>query len=330
MSIWRPSILTASINKIKPVQTIALDKVFSRKAPQIGENYAWDVVAGSETLMKNIKAAAPATVTQNTGKLHVACTGPRFSEKRLITAEYLNGLRRFGTDVQQELLVNEIARNQADMRAKLDRTREFQAISALQGLVVDSDGNTIVDYAFAGAQKPVLAGKNLWTDSESKPITNIRAWKKLISDAIGGVDQFFAFCGSEVMDAMLNNANLRELMQYVVGDQLARDGRIARVAGVEFIEYDFSYLTALGVRTQAMSPKLMILVGVTSDVAAEYYAPPLVLGVEGGVGQGGTASMIYSDSWEEKDPSGRWIRVESRPLPVLFKTEAIVVAKPVA
>jgi hypothetical protein len=329
MSVWKPSVLTAAVNKIKPVRTDVLDRVFARKAPQISENFAWDVVSGSETLMKNIKVAAPATVAQLNGKIHVTCTGPRFAEKRLITAEYLNGLRRFGADVQQELLQNEIARNQADMRAKLDRTREFQAVSALKGLVVDSDGNTIVDYSLPGAQKPTLAGRDLWTDDESKPINNLRAWKKAIRDGVGNCDSFFAFVGSTVMEALLNNPNMRELLKYTIGDQVAREGRIAHAAGIDFIEYDFSYLNGSGTRTRALGDSYMILVGVNPDMAAEYYAPPAIIGVEGGVGSGGNASMIYSDSWEERDPSGRWIRVESRPLPVLFKTESIIYAKPV-
>jgi hypothetical protein len=327
MSIWRPSILTAAVNKIKPVKTPALDRVFANKQPQTSKNFAWDVIAGTEKLMKPVRTSAPATVSQNNTKLHVSCEGPRFSEKRLITADQLDALRRLGSDVEQELLQKEIARNQTDLRSKLDRTREFQAISALKGQVVDADGNVLVDYGFSGDQQVTLAGKNLWTDSESKPINNLRAWKRFIADGIGGVDQWFAFLGFEAMDALLNNVNMRDLLKYTMGDQVAKEGRIANAAGIEFVEYDFSYLNDAGTRTRPLGDKYLILVGVQNDTAAEYYAPPCVLGYDGNVGAGNRAAMIFSDSWEEKDPSGRWIRVESRPLPVILKTECIVVAK---
>jgi hypothetical protein len=46
-----------------------------------------------------------------------------------------------------------------------------------------------------------------------------------------------------------------------------------------------------------------------------------------GVGNVGPGEMFFSKSWTEKDPSGRWIKVESRPLPVLQRPGAIVYAK---
>ena len=50
------------------------------------------------------------------------------------------------------------------------------------------------------------------------------------------------------MDAILENPTALELMKYTAGKQIAEEGRITRLAGVEIEEYIGSYIDANGDR----------------------------------------------------------------------------------
>lgn len=328
-NLFRTRALTQAVNEMRPVRTPVLDRVFGRKKGQPTDRFAWDVKFSAERLLPNIRVEAPATVTDKTGMKTITCQAPRFAEKRPISAADLNGMRQFGDQVGAELLSARIADEQFDMRMDVDRTREFMALSAAMGAVVDEAGNILVDYGFADAQKPVLVDGAEWNAQTGDPITDIRAWKRQIANE-HAVSGFVAFCGSLAMDALINNQAARELLQYVGGKQIAEDGRITRLSGVDIEEYFGTYKNAAGARTEFFPDDGFLLVGVAPDVAGELYAPVVDLEAPTGVGSGAEAQLFFSKSWEDKDPSARWIKVEARPLPVLYRPTCVVFATVVA
>lgn len=321
---FTPRLLSMAVNKMKPVKTPILDKVFSKKKRVLTSIFAWDVKTRSDTLMESISTSAEATVTSGVGLTEVSCRAPRYAEKRLITAADLADMRKFGSASEVALLSERVADEQADLRAKVDLTREFQAVKALQGLVVDKKGKQLVDYKFPAEMKPVLAGAALWTDDAGKPIVNLRAWKKLISRNCGGaISEWQAYCGSAAMDALIDNPSVMDKLQFALGRQVAEEGRVARLANVNIEEYDGSYTDDNGTVHDLIPEDVFCLVGICQDGAAEMYAPVLDLDAPAGVGKGKEADVFFSKMWDVQDPSGKWVKVESRPMPIL--TRLIVV-----
>lgn len=322
---FSPRALTTSVNLMKPAPTRVLDVVFSNKKRQLQDTFSWDVKAGSEGLLPNISVAAEATVRGGIGRKNLTCRAPRYAEKEFIAAADLNDMRKFGDASYPELLKERIADEQYDMRQRVDLTREFQACKALSGQVVDKDGNVLVDYNLPAAHTPTLINTALWTDAASDPIGNIRAWKKLIAQNGGPVTGFAAFCGSDAMTALINNESVRGLLGYQAGQQIAETGGISRLAGVGSIEEYFgSYLNSAGTRFDLIPEDVFALVGLGPQVAAELFAPVIDLKAPGGVGKGQAADIFFSKMWEVEDPSGQWIKVESRPLPVFFQPLCVV------
>jgi len=319
-------VLTASVNKMRTVRTHVLDVIFPRKKRQLSDLFAWDIKSNSERILKNISVSAAAQTTDKTGRKTVTCKAPRFSEKRLIGAADLNGMRAHGEANAPELLKERMADEQFDMKSDVDRTREFMAIKALSGQVVDESGAVIVNYNFPAEQKPVLAGPALWTDPDGNPVKNIRAWKKYIGDRVT-VDKYVAICGSSAMDAMIENPKTLELLKYNAGKQIADEGRIAFLSGVAIEEYFGTYKDDSGNRQDLVPANVFAIVGISADHAAELYAPVVDLKAPGGVGKSKEAQIFFSKQWEVEDPSGRWVKVESRPLPVLFKPECVIWAE---
>jgi hypothetical protein len=326
-NLFKTYVLTQAINMMQPAPTLILDTLFKRKKGQISDAFMWELKEGSETILDNIKVSAEAQVSQGTGRKVITVAAPRYAEKRFIAAAELNALRAYGSSYGAQLLAEKIGDEQRDMKGKIDRTREFMAAKLLSGQIVDKSGNVLVDFGFPASFKPTLTGTDLWTDSSSDPIKKIRAWKKKISQAIGGVDKFIAFVGSDVMDALLDNEKVLEKLKYTVGNQLAEEGRIINLAGVTMYEYYGSYLDDSGTRHDYIPADRFILVGYTGENFAEMYAPIIDLKAPTGVGKNKKAQIYFSKSWEVEDPSGRWIKSEARPLPVMTVSGSVVYAK---
>lgn len=331
-NLFKIRTLTRAVNAIKAPARVVYNRLFAGyEGMQPSDRLAFDVISGSEKLLGNISIFAPATVDDKTTRKTITMTAPRIANKRFISAAELNALRGFGK-AGVEMMKDRIAREQKDMRGKHDRTLEFWAVNALKGVIYDTDLSTVlVNYNVAAEHKPTLTGTDLWTDTDgSNPIAKIRAWKKLIEDDSGAaIIGWVAFHGSGVGDALLINDAVRELLKYDKGSQIAESGRITKLSEVELVEYNGSYIDDSGTRQRFVGADEFILVGLCDELVEVPYAPVVDDDAPDGVGnvdENGGGQMFFSKSWPVKDPSGRWVKCESRPLPVLKRPGAVVTA----
>lgn len=326
-SVFQTRFLVATVNQIKPVKTPVLDKVFAVKERSLSSNIEFDVETDAEGISVSAPSSSPATVVKKDGYDHVVVPAPRFPEKTPITPAELDKIRSMGSNAPM-LAAEKVGQELAKLRARTDRTREFMAIKALSGTVVDGAGKTLVTYTFPNGHKPVLAAKKRWSDSESTPLVDIRAWKELISAATGGaVETFYGFCAADVMDALLEHPKIAELLKNQMGQQLVETGRIGRLAGVETEEVSGTYKDKDGNRVKMMPAGYIAIVGVGYGNTAEAFAPPEDFKAADGIGSGQLPELYFAKSWEEDDPSVLWLKAESRPLPLVKRPGCIVYAK---
>jgi len=329
-NLFRTRVLTASVNEIRTPETKIYDRFFrSKENMQMTSRLAFDIITGNETILKNLSIYAPASMGDKTSRRTITLEAPRLAEKRLINAAELEAMRAFGQQFATELIKDRIAREQYDMKSKFDRTLEFWACNALKGKIYDSDlASILVDYGIAGTHLITLATG--WDDPAGDPIGDIRTWKRLIElDALTNITSWVAYCGYEVMNALLSNEQVLNLMKQQYGLQIATTGYISNLAGVQFEEYNAGYVDGAGTRQYFVGASQIMLIGECSDLTDCPFAPIMNMDVSGGignVGSGGKGVMIYSDSKTEWDPSGRWIRTECRPLPVLKRPGAVIIA----
>ncbi len=327
--LFRPTVLTASVNEMKNPQMIIYNRLFRGKERfQPTDRLAFDVISGSESILRNIAVYAPAEVSDKTTRKVVTVKAPRIATKRFIHTAELNGLRALGEKLGFELMKQRIAREQKDMRSMVDRTIEYWSANALKGKILDADYSTVlVDYNLPSSHKLTLSGTDFWSDESSDPLSDIRAFKRTIEEDSGAtITEWIAFLGYKVMDALLNHAKVRDFLKYDKGSQIAENGRIQRLGEVEFIEYNASFIDAGGNKRRFIEPEEFLLVGVCDDVVSVPFAPIVDKRAPGGVGNtiSGKPVMYFSKSWDEEDPDGKWIKVESRPLPVLQRPGAVV------
>jgi hypothetical protein len=332
-NLFKIRTLTGAVNMMQAPSRRVYNRLFQGKEYlEPTDRLAFDIITGSEALLANLKVVAPATVTSKTGRKTITMEAPRLAHKRMIHTAELNALRAYGAQAQAEMMKDRIAREQMDMKNMIDRTLEYWACGALRGVIYDADLSTeLVNYGLAASHAPTLTGTNLWTNAASDPITRLRAYQKLIEDDSGtNITGWLAFMGSSVMDALLSHTGVLDLLKYTGGVQIAEQGRVGTLAGVELNEYNGSFLDTAGTRRRYIDTTHMLLIGLCDDLVDCPYAPVVDDDAPGGVGNvnaGGAGVMYFSKSWKEEDPSGRWIKVEARPLPVLQRPGAVVYAK---
>lgn len=323
-------VLTTAINAIKAPSMKIYNRLFRpREHLEPSDLLEFDIITGSQKILGNISVYAPATVRDLTGRKTVTMKAPRLAEKRFIPVAALNALRQLGGKLAVESMMERIAREQKDIRGETDRTLEFWAANALKGQILDKDLTTVlIDYNVDSSHKPTLSGNDLWTDTASHPVSKIREFKKLIEDdSAVPIDAWIAYVGWEVMDALLIHDEVKDLLKTDKGTQMAENGRIEKLAEVELIEYNASFLDDNETRHRFIDSDEFLLIGVCEDVVDTPYAPVVDEDAPGGVGNvtaDGNGVLYFSKSWQEKDPSGRWIKGEARPLPVLQRPDAVV------
>lgn len=331
-NLFKIRVLTTAINEMPAANMVVYNRLFRGKEHlEPSDRLAFDVITGSEKLLKNISIYAPATVDDKTGRKTITLTAPRLADKRFIHTAELNALRAYGA-LGTEMMSTRIAREQADMRVKHDRTLEYWAVNALKGKIYDSDLTTeLVDYGVDSTHTVTLSDTDLWSHTSSNPINKIREWKRLIKDdAKTPITGWVMFLGYSAMDNLLKNTAVLALLAYNKGVKIAEEEDVTRLAKTELIEYDNSFISDANVRTRMLGAEYVILVGITNDLVDVPYAPVVDDDAPGGVGNinaGGQGVMFFSKSWKEQDPSGRWIKAEARPLPVLQRPGCVVYAK---
>jgi len=331
--LFKIRVLTAAINALKAPSMKIYNRIFKgREHIEASDRLAFEVISGSEGILKNISIYAPAEVTDKTGRKIVTLTAPRLAQKRFVHTAELNALRAYGEQFGLEQMKTRIAREQTDMRGIMDRTLEYWAVNALKGKILDSDLSTIlVDYNMPASHQVGLTGSNLWTSASSDPVNRLRTFKKLIEDDSGAaITGWIGYMGSDVMDALLQHTKVRELLKYGKGVQVAENGKITKLAEVELDEYNGSFLDDNSTRRRFIDEKYFMLIGLCADLVDVPYAPIVDSKAPGGVGNidaRGNGALYFSKAWDVEDPSGRWIKAETRPLPVLQRPGAVIYAK---
>ena len=330
-NLFKIRVLTAAVNAMKAPGMVIYDRLFRPREHLVPSSLmALDIRAGSEKILKVISPKAPATVTEKTNHKVITMQAPRLAQKRAISASDLDDIRKLGDQIRTEALSDRIRQELEDMNNEVNRTLEFWAAGAIKGKIYDADLSTVlVDYALAADTHDLtLTGTDLWTNASSKPVEKLRSFKKTIEDDAGTtITGWLAFCGSGVMDALLGHTKVRELLVYNRGQAMAEQGRVETLAEVELVEYNGSFLDDSGVRRRFVDEGEMVLLGLCQDLVDTPYAPVVDFKAAGGVGnvdETGRGVMFFSKSWETEDPSVRWIKVESRPLPVLQRPGAVV------
>jgi len=324
--------LTGAINKIQPVPSFLLDRVFRTREQALSDTIDVDITVGGKKLAPFVTPIEEGIVVEKLGRAMQTVTAPRIRIKKNLNAKELLSERPLGGNVYvvggdiNTWKEQKLALELQDIQARIRRTTEWMAAQALKGVLTVNQPNLafVIDFQLPDAHKPSLTSTERWSDTDDSDITgDIMDWKQLISAATG-YSATFAICGKNVPKYLLDNDKVRKLMDnrnMSVG-QLAFENSnyIGRLVGVDIYMYDATYTDAAGVAQPYIPDDAFVLVATDGPFRLHY---GLIYDLDERIA---SANPYFAKSWIEKDPSLLWLLAESRPLPVPHWPECIVCA----
>lgn len=132
---------------------------------------------------------------------------PHIQEDDTILADAIQGIRDFGNSDQLETLTTIVNNRLENMKQCISATREWQRVGALQGIIYDADGSTVIYNLFTefGVTQPTYT----FDFSYSAPAVDVKTGatkvRRIIEHAIGATPftGIQAICGDDFWDAFI-------------------------------------------------------------------------------------------------------------------------------
>lgn len=238
-----------------------------------------------------------------------------------------------GGKTPQQIAAEILGKDLSSLQEMIVRREEWMAASALNGgtITVTGDGiNDTLDFLMNSTHKITLSGTARWGQSAADIITNLRTWRRLIAQDSGLVPDVAIFA-HDVVDTFLKDATVQKFLvqnfQNIVGQidvsdiQASGAEYVATLfgTGLKIFAYNEWYVDDNGTE-QAMVPTGKVFLGSTRARTARHY------GLIQDLQAGGAAVPYFPKSWEEEDPSARFIMLQSAPLIVPHQIDAFATA----
>lgn len=236
--------LVAAINHLPTVPTY-LSRFFQVKR-QTRTDVVVDEQAGKLSLVPAGDRRGPgAPVAKTTRKtrtfstIHLPTTG-------FVLAEDLQGVRGFGEEDQVKTIADLVNEELQRMKNNLIATREHLRVGAIQGIIYDADGTSVIENlfsAFGVTQESVDVGLDVDT---TKVRTKIMEAKRKSEAAIGDtvmIRGWKCIASPGFMDAFTNHDDVKKVWEgwQAAQDRNGGDVRAGFVyGGAEFVEYNVS------------------------------------------------------------------------------------------
>lgn len=164
-------------------------------------------------IVRTSEPGAPRTARANDKASITDLRVRRIEEYERLDAETIQGIRQFGSETELKQLQREVAEIQQTLANDLMATRERLYLSAITGILRDSDDSVIYDYysTFGIVQPPQIAF-NWSARTQVKQFVAQQVIRPIVR-AIGGVAapgmRIIALCGDDFFDQMQENAEYR-------------------------------------------------------------------------------------------------------------------------
>ena len=142
----------------------------------------------------------------------------RLAEGFTLYAEEVQGIRAFGSETEFQQVQTEYLRRMASVRDDMDLTHEFHRLGALQGLLLDADGTTVIyDYFDEfGVTEPAAIDFNLDAADPApgairlKTAEVIRSMRRSAGGSFTPGTTIHALVGDAFYDALITSAEVEK------------------------------------------------------------------------------------------------------------------------
>lgn len=310
--------LIAAINKVPYVPT-RLGKLglFAEEGTS-SLTVAIEMQNGVLTLVPTASRGAPGPA-KNLERRNIRDFRPVHMPQRVsVMADEVQGLRAFGSETEVEMATAYLAKKMAIPRRDLDITHEWQRMGCLKGIVLDSDGTSVIYNYFT--EFGVVQTTASWALSvtTTKVLQLTVALKRTIEDKLGGVmmSGVRVLCSPEFFDAFTSHPAVVEAYKYQQSTFLRTDNRDGfEFGGVIWEEYRG---TIGGTRFIAANEAYAFPEGVP-DMFKSVFAPAPYMETVNTMGL-----PFYAKQKNQDYDTGVEVQIQSNPLHICTRPDAVV------
>lgn len=132
-----------------------------------------------------------------------------------LRAAEIQGVRAFGSETEVEAMQTVVATRQSKLMRRLELTREYHRLGAINGIVLDADGTSVIRnfYTEFGITPPTEIGFNWSARTDVTGFLRQNVIRPMMQ-ALGGRwtpgAEIVALCGDQFYDGLINNSEVRQ------------------------------------------------------------------------------------------------------------------------
>lgn len=333
--------LTNAINRAKVFEPFVLNTFFKNKQYHAADKIDIEIITGSDKLAQFVNQYEGAIQIKKASNIVKTLSLPRTFEKKLFTALELANYKSIGniyvtspeerTRLSNQMVLQELE----ELKNRIIRRREQMACEALSnGKITISQDNIdfSVDFEFENNVHLItLTSSSKWSETTSKPLQNIRSWKREIMKRCG-MNADILILGSEAADAFVANDSVKKELDtnnnrvgvMDLTQSPTKSGMfIGRMMGVDIYEYNQQYTKTDNSTADMINPKKAILVASSSPGFRIHYGP--IYRIENGNLKIYQNELLVETNTNEDKTALDW-KVEQKSLPTIHEPNAIISA----
>lgn len=332
--------MLAMLEVIFPVKTFLLDTFFRSVEQSLTEKIDIDIVKGQRRLAPFVRHSSKAKQVERIGYETKTFEPPYIKMKMSTNAgdalkrqPGINIYQNNGSvaDMANQLLAKDLMGLQ-DMVVRREEWMASQLLETGKIVVSGDDYDAEIDFGMAASHKITLTGTDLWTDANSTPLDDLREWFDKIGEDCG-LNPDVVVMGRSVANAFTRHNDVKQMLDNrriemgQIDPRLLPNGAIflgtLKDPAVDVYRYNEYYYDEGTSSTKPMVPVDKLFMGSTQARTARHYS--LIKDLQAG----NAAVRFFPKSWEEQDPSIRWLLVQSGALVCMHQPDGFLVAKAV-
>ncbi len=341
MDIYKTRTMLKALEEMPPARTFLMDTFFNETKFFDTEFVEIDIKKGVRRVAPYVRPTSAGKPTSRIGYKTEAYKAPYikpyFETKAgdfLVKSIGQNVYNQGGTPIQRAR--QQIGKDLAELDQMITRREEIQASDLMHTgkITVKGDGyDEEIDFGMSASHIITETGTDLWTDADSRPLEALRTWSELISDDSGLIPGKAIF-GSSALNAFMDHADLKSKLDtrridlgIIKPTQLPKGiryyGHINEI-DLDIYSYSEKYIDpddGSTVKT-LVDPKKVLL---ASDAAYTTKNYGMIQDLDSL-----NAVRRFPSVWTEKNPSKRFIMLQSAPLLGLNQVDAFAAAQVIA
>lgn len=326
-------VLTGVINRRPPLYSLISQMFFTPRPASHTDKFELALTFRGNDLLPLVREEEPGRVVSSGSAEVVMVKAPRIRVKTPFSANDLlkNPPGYNPYEIVADPVEQRIVEDLDELRRGVDRTTEWMAAQiATKGKLTVSDtvgGKTVpiytLDNRMPDEHRPTLTGADKWSAAQSSIVKNLEEWALLIQEACG-TSPTELILGKNVWEAFFNHKDVKNALDVRRIDLGELSPRVqsfykGTFNGLRVWVY-VGNVTGYNGQVEYLLDPDSVLLGARDAGQVIEYGRPLDLKCE-------APARFFVKTYDEEDPSGKWLLVESRPLPWARQPGAFVCAK---